>query len=300
MTDSAPSSVENASSPQPEATASETPAYAGTKHKVKIDSQEMEIPYEELVSGYQRRTASEKRFQEAARIKKEVDEFIGSLKSGDLSRLKGLGVPEDKIREFAERELTDYIRYEQLPDSEKAKLAAERERDDYKKRLEEREKKEEQARLAEIDQQVAHELDSEIGQSIRELKAQLGLDPRHPVEPWFIEHITRTMIAHLESQETADGVPVEGIPVKLATEKAWKNVENTVRSYLTTVPADKVLAMLPSKVRDAIRKADVGEAITQMHKGIRDKQTDSVPQKRKDQKQTTDNFFGRLDQRFGI
>ena len=30
----------------------ETPSYAGTKHKVKIDDQELEIPYEQLVADW--------------------------------------------------------------------------------------------------------------------------------------------------------------------------------------------------------------------------------------------------------
>lgn len=291
------SSVADSGIDKKESESKEIPSsYAGTKHKVKIDSQELEVPYEELVSNYQRRGSSEKRFQEAARLKKEVDEFIGSLKSGDLKRLKEVGIPQDKIREFAEAELLEYIQYEQLSDADKARIQAERERDELKSEKQLREEQDKKTYLAQIEQEAVRELDSEIAESIKELKADMGIDPKKPIEPWFVDHIARLMIAHLETDETA-----EKMPAKLATQRAWKGVEDTVKSYLGAIPSDKALAMLPRELRDAIRKADVDDAVGSQMQRIRTKQqsgSDKSAPSRKE-KPSTDDFFSRLDKRFG-
>ena len=266
--------------------------YAGTKHKVKIDNKELDVPYEQLVSDYQERQASQKRFQEAAKLKKEVDSFIGSLKSGDLKMLKNI-IPPDQLRQFAEQELLEYVEYESLPEAEKRRMQAERERDEYKKQVETVKEAEQRQYMQQIEQQAAQELDVEIGQAIRELKASIGIDPKQPVEPWFVDHVARLMLAHLETDETA-----ERMPAKVATERAWKGVENTVVSYLNSIPADKVIAMLPRNLRDAIRKADVGEAVTQLHQKSR-APVDEKPRVRKE-KPSTNDFFAKLDKKFGL
>jgi flagellar biosynthesis GTPase FlhF len=280
--------AEAAAVPQPPAN-----PYAGTKHKVKIDNKELDVPYEQLVSDYQERAASQKRFQEAAKIKKEVDAFIGSLKSGDLKMLKNI-IPPDQLRQFAEQELLDYVEYESLPEAEKRRMQAERERDEYKKQFESVKEAEQRQYMQQIEAQASQELDVEIGQAIRDLKASVGIDPKQPIEPWFVDHVARLMLAHLETDETA-----ERMPAKVATERAWKGVENTVVSYLNSIPADKVIAMLPRSLRDAIRKADVGEAVTQLHQKSRTP-GDEKPRMRSKERPTTDEFFSKLDQKFGL
>lgn len=267
--------------------------YAGTVHKLKVDNREVEVPYEQLVSDYQQKESSQRKFKEAARIKQEVDEFLGSLKSGDLKRLKGI-VPADKLREFAEAELTEFIQYEGLSDADKARMRAESERDEYKKRMEERDEQDRNASVAAIEQEAHRELDLEIGQSIRDMKASLGIDAKTPIEPWFVDHIARLMLAHLETNENA-----EKMPAKVATERAWKGVENTVRSYLGSIPPDKALAILPPSLRDAIRKADVGDAVSQMQTRIRSKQTEEKAPPKKERSDSYDDWFDRKENRFG-
>jgi hypothetical protein len=271
----------------------DTNPFAGTLHKVKLVDREMEIPYEELISDYQQKASSQKRFQEAARIKKEVDEFVNALQLGDLKRLKGV-VPAEKLREFAEQELLEYIQYEQMPEADKKRLAAEMERDQYRRELEEKNESEKKAHLARIEEEAHRELDLELSTAIKDLKTELGIDPKKPVEAWFVDHIARLMLAHLEADETASRMPA-----KEATNKAWKGVEETVRSYLDALPPQKVVDMLPLHIRDAIRKNDVGDAVSQIQKKIRDKQTEDRPVSKKDRKESTDDFFERLSNRFG-
>lgn len=269
--------------------------YAGTKHKVKVNNQELEVPYEELVSGFGINQAAHQKFEAAAKMRKEVDTFIDSLKSGNLRALKELGVPQDKLREFAEQELTEYLEYENLPEADKRRLAAEKERDKYKRQYEEYEQKAKQEQLATLEQQVTSELDSEIGEAIREIVSAEGIDPSRPVEPWFVKHVVDLMISQLETSDDTS----QRMTAKAASQRAWKGVENTVKSYLSSVNTDKLLQVLPPEVRDAIRKADVGDAVSQMQTRIRKKQADgSFRPKKKDNRVTTDDFFKRIEQKW--
>lgn len=268
------------------------PSYAGTKHKIKIDNQEIEVPYEDLINDYQMKGASQKRFNEASSMKKEVDNFIGSLKGGDLSQLKKVMSPE-QIREFAEKELLEYVKYEQMSDEQKENLTLKQERDLLKAEKEEIEKQQKQSYSQRIEQEATQELDQEIGQAIRDLKVSKGIDPKEPIEPWFIDHVARIMLAHLETNETA-----EKMPAKLATDRAWSGVEKTVSSYLKTISPQKALEMLPPALRDAIRKADVSDATTQMHKRVRGSGEEQRPKKTRE-KPSTESFFEKLDSRFG-
>lgn len=69
-------------------------AMGALKAKVKVDGREMEVPLTDVVSGYQLRTASQARFEEAARLKAEVEAEKAKLaERGDpinqlLERLK--------------------------------------------------------------------------------------------------------------------------------------------------------------------------------------------------------------------
>lgn len=292
------SEAEGSTQPEADVVPQQPPVnpYAGTKHKVKIDNRELEVPYEQLVSDYQERAASQKRFQEAAKTKKEVDAFIGSLKSGDLKMLKEL-IPADQLRQFAEQELLEYVEYESLPEAEKKRMKAEQERDLYKKKAETFEEAQRRQYMEQIEQQATQELDVEIGQAIRDLKASVGIDPKQPIEPWFVDHVARLMLAQLETSEDEYAKPM---PAKVATEKAWKGVENTVVSYLNSIPADKVIAMLPRQLRDAIRKADVGEAVSHLHQRNRSTANQEPEQRKGKEKPSTDDFFSRLDKKFGL
>lgn len=68
------SGVQSGGQPAPAAQpAGGTVDFSTTKHKVKIDGNELEVPYTELVAGYQLREASNKRFEEASRREKESE-----------------------------------------------------------------------------------------------------------------------------------------------------------------------------------------------------------------------------------
>lgn len=283
------------------ATVEETPKvqanpYAGTKHRVKVNNQELEVPYEELLSGFGITKAANQKFEQAAALRKEVDSFIDTLKSGNLRVLEELGVPKDTLNNWAEAQLQDYLEYENLSEADKKRLKAEQERDLYKKQIEEAEEKKKQEQYAALEQQVTSELDLELGNAIKELQEAQGLDPKRPVEPWFIARAADLMISDLEAGDPS----APRLSAKAAAQRAWQQVENTVKNYLGAVRTDKLIELLPPSVRDAIRNADVSDAVSTMRTRVRDKQTESTysPKAKKQDRVSTSDFFKRIEKRW--
>lgn len=74
------------------------------KYKVKVEGKEVEVPEDELVRGYSHATAANKKFQEAATMRKQAEEFIGLLKTDPLKVLKDPRIGHD-VRKLAEEYL---------------------------------------------------------------------------------------------------------------------------------------------------------------------------------------------------
>lgn len=142
-----------AQAPQVTPAGAETPAEQTLKRmfKVKVDDQEVEVDEEELLKGYQSSRASQKRFQEAAAQRKQVEELLKLGKSDPARVLKELGVD---LRQFTESQLQEFVADGLLTPEQrelketKAKLAALEARDAELKQQQEAEQlQQETARL---------------------------------------------------------------------------------------------------------------------------------------------------------
>lgn len=267
--------------------------FLGTKHKVKIDSQELEVPYEQLITDYQLGKVSRKKFEEAASMKRDIDSFMENLSKGDLKLLKDI-IPPEQLRAFAEQELREFVEDSELSDDERDRRNTKKENEQLRKDLENERREKLEVYNARIEQQAAEELDIEIAQAIKDLKAEQGLDPDHPVEAWFVAEVARMMESYYESLEDDDESYDSRLPAKEATSKAWKGVESTVVNYLNTIPTDKVIALLPRQLRDAIRKADLGEVVTKLHDKTKNA-SDTMPSR---SDKPREDMFNRLDKQF--
>lgn len=159
METSAPTPVSAESAPPPP---QETPAQAQARmFKVKIDGQEKEVPEDELLRDYQTREAANKRFQEAAEMKKQAEGFFKRLKDNPLEVLKDPAIGHD-VRKLAEEYLVAQLQEEmmdpkdrELRDLKKFKEAKEAEE-------QERQRAEEEAKNAEIQAKYAEEYSAGI------------------------------------------------------------------------------------------------------------------------------------------
>ena len=285
MTDAAASAAPDAAGAQSEATAvSEAPSFSGSKHRIKVNGQEREVSYEDLLAGYQLREASDAKFREAKKLaeeagltKKELAEFTKDPWS--FARKNGLNPFE-----LAENLLLSKMEYESLSDDAKARLKAEREMAKYKGELEERTAKERAAAEAAQAEHAVAEIDSEIGEALK----ALGRKPT----PRLIARIAETMLAHLDSR---DGERPKASDILRKVDSEYLT---DLQEYFEHLPAERLSEALPQKVRDAIRRADVDRVKSQDPVGSRRQAQQDRP-RQKAQRMGTDDFFKKLDKRFG-
>jgi hypothetical protein len=233
--------------------------HSGTKHKVIVDGQEHEVTYEDLLSDYQHKKASYKRFEEANKIRKEVDGLFENFSKGDLSFIKKQ-VPPDVLRKFAEQELQEYLRVQSMTPEQREAMEAKQERDQLKEKLTLKEKQEQEQYIATIQNETNQQIETEIIDAVKGLGHDVKITPR------LVRRIAEQMQISLRASDDPD---VQHLPAKIAAERAWRGLERDHEEFLNLVDPEKYIAMLPRKLRDAIRKADVESAMSQTHRSVR-------------------------------
>ena len=283
------------------AVAGQPPAnpYLGTKHRVKINGKESEIDYNELVSDYQTRKAADERFKSAKQIEREAKarednarEAFEAMQRGDLSLVKKL-VPKNRLLKFAEEYLGEYVEYESMDPKERELLEERRARKDLENRLKERDETDSQREARLLEAQAHQDLEKEMMEAVESLSHDYKVTPR-----LVIRIAEQMQAALLASQKDPEARPM---PAKVAAERASQGMKLDVQEYLARAKPEVIIAMLPPKLRDAIRQADVNSVISQMPSGIR-KQTEDTDQSlsssRAKKKVSVDEFFSNREKRF--
>lgn len=85
-------------------------------YKLKIDGEEVEVSEDELLSGYQTRKASQKRFEDAAKLRKEAEQTLEYLKKYPSQALEKLGF---NVRELAENYIAEQLDLESMTPEQK-------------------------------------------------------------------------------------------------------------------------------------------------------------------------------------
>lgn len=261
--------------------------YKSTKHRVKIDGNELEIPYEELLSGYQLNKSSKTRFDEAAKMRKGVEDFVSRLKEGDFSVLEDF-VPKENIRNWAEKELTEYVQWEELPEYEKKRIIAEQERDKYKRQIETREQKELEEQRIHVENQASEEIDNEISEAIEILRKSSGFEV--PVTAELVQDIARLMLSQL--QEGNDKPSAHE-----ATKKIWDRYRKKFGTYVSSLSSADLRGILTPSQLKALRNEELENAMSSMPTNIRQIKSEEKPRKQRE-KQDVNDFFAKMDKKY--
>lgn len=94
------------------------PAEGSRTFKLKVDGEELEVTEEELLRGFQLRKASDKRFQEAADLRKKAEEVINLLKTDPRKALQHPEIGVD-TRSLAEEILKEHLDLELMDENER-------------------------------------------------------------------------------------------------------------------------------------------------------------------------------------
>ena len=103
---------------------------AAEYHTLTIDGEEVELTLDELKAGYGKNRASQKRFQEAADLKRSVQGFVGKLRAGDVGTIEHLfGKLGVDFTSVAEQHLRAKLEEMDMPPDKRGMREVERERE---------------------------------------------------------------------------------------------------------------------------------------------------------------------------
>lgn len=275
-------SAEGAST-APEAPAqpvSDTPEWKRTKHKVKVDGQEAEIDYDELVTGYQVRKASDARMREAAATQKKLMEAWNA--SDPHGYFKAKNVDPEK---WAEDILIKKLKLQSMTPEERSKF--DQDQKDADERRQEKEELEQmrQEKKQHLVTQAVQRLDGEIVDAFK----AIGTKP----EPALVKRMSEIMEAYMD---THDG---EMIPASKALEQVLKGRNSETLEYLQSLSADKLRDVLPKKLLDELRRHDVELVRSQSPLRGQSRGAETPTPKSKTVRKSTEALFRDLETKFG-
>jgi GGDEF domain-containing protein len=210
------------------------------KFKLKVDKQEYELGEDDALKFAQLGLASEKRFQEAAQMRKQAEQFITMLKQDPASVLSNPAIGVN-LREFAEKYLLGEIQKETLtPEQRKIQ-----EQETQLKQYEEERKQQEQQRQQQEYQQLQAHYEQTFDNQITSALSTSGL----PKTPATVKRMTHYMELALRN-----GLDLEPQNV---VELVRQDYVNEVQSLFGQSEGDALLQLLGDGVANKIRKADL-------------------------------------------
>jgi len=202
------------------------------KFLVKVDGEEKEIEESELIRGYQTRAAADKRFREAADLRKRVEELASIFKTDPRKVLREEGIDE---RALAEEILGEIIEDEILTPEEKAAKA--------QARKEAAERRERDERLAKFEKAEAERAQKELqDQEFKALNSALAT-----------HNLVATPEVKARLQAYVDEAHRINKPVTWEDAVIWtkEDLEKSKASTLGSTDAETLLRLLgPDKVRE--------------------------------------------------
>ncbi len=267
------------------------------RRKIKIDGNEEEVDVDAVLKDYQKYRASDKRFQEAAAIRKEaeakeslVQSLLQKAQSGDLSWLKGL-VPEDTLRGWAESELLEHINWQNTPEVERRAIMAERRAKELEEKVNGYTQTKEREEASKLEEEAYRTIEDDIVSAVK----GVGFDVK--VTPRYIRRIAEQMRASLEASDDPSKGPMKASD---AASRAFKGLKVDTQELLSILPTADILALLPPHVRKAIRQQDVEDAISQAPGMRRSREPQGVApsQKTKLWHGSSDDAFKKIEKRY--
>lgn len=282
--DAAPTADAQIETPVPEGTEGDVPtagdigeakiekqaADAKKKYKVKLENEEAEVDEDELVRGYQKAKASAKRFEEAARMKKQAEQLFQGLKSNTIESLKQAGFSDQQIREMAENYLIEKYKAEEEEATLDPKDKELREAKDRLKKYEEQEKlkaqQEEQDQFVKMKQKYEAEIDAQIVDALE----KNNLPKTAYTVKRMAQYLARAVDMDLE------------VSPQDVVEMVRDDYKTDLDSFLNHYDGEKLLEVLPRSVIEKVNKAQVAKAKAKQAPAPTSTKTVATPQTTKE------------------
>lgn len=226
----------------------ELPEYRKIKHKVKVEGQDMELDYDDLIKGYQMSEASQKRFREASELDKQIKQqqaqlfqFFDGMKKDPYEGLKqlaeGIGLNFDEI---AENRVAKKIEWDMMPEEKRRLLEMQKKLSEYENKDKSYQQEQESRRRLELENQATEEIDKVISDMMSQ--AGFKVNPR----------VLAAMATELYN-DIANDRPLNADTVKHALVRGRKALTDDYGELLKALPIQQVIEVLPKETQKELR-----------------------------------------------
>jgi len=210
--------------------------------KRKVNGKEVEMTVEEALRKADLYGGAEDKFQEAAKLRKEVESFVDSLKSNPLGTLKQLGID---VRDHAEQYLTEEVQREMMSPEERElqELRQFKQQQEDGRAQEEMTAKERQQQAQE--NQARSQAQQFYDHKITEVLSQSNL----PKTPYTVKRVAGLL-------KTALSKGYE-LPIETAVDMVRGEFTNDVSSMAGTADVNQLIKLLGPDIIKRLRKHDL-------------------------------------------
>jgi hypothetical protein len=282
------------------------------KHRMKSAGEIEEIEYDELVKRAEKYQGSEKRLAEATRKEKAAETEMKRLqklrdpKDEDFNELIEL-MGFEKAKKFADRLVWDQIQWDELSDVDKKRILAEQERDALKSDLDKRkaddQRKEQERLFSEADRVITEEVTRVLADAKKQGLSVADL-------PEAKDLIIDEMLAYISYM---DDMEAKGLPIKTpppshedVLRKIQERFDTSSSAYIKRLSVEKIMSLLTKEQLQGLRQAEIDQlyapipGMTQGRSKTKEEITDDAPRRKGEKpKMKTDDFFAKMDKRFG-
>lgn len=217
------------------------------------NGQFVDLSVKDLIDAYEPSAVSQQRFQDAARLRKQSEQFIDTLRTDPESVLRKVGYSDAQIREMAEEYLMEQIQLEKMDEEQRKGYEAQ-------KRVQELEA-EHQAQQQQMQQQeleaAVRERLPQLEKSIKDALSGVNL----PVNPQMVARVAETMGRYIQiAQENPQDKTLSSLlfitPQDIIEEVKDKFINDTKAIY-GDIDTEQLLDMLGNDVVGKIKNYEV-------------------------------------------
>lgn len=208
------------------------------KWSLKVDGKQVDLESEEdLVKHAQMGLSAQEKWQAAAQIQKEVQEFVSLLQKNPTEALTTMGFDVDKL---AEDHIARRIEEMQKSPEQLEREKIQKELEQMKKEKEEMETKARDAEMARLQEQYAVQIENEITDA-------LTTNNSLPKSPYVVKRIADMMLLALNNGHgevsVADVLPI-----------VEKDIKGEIQEMFSAMPEELVEAVIGKEVFNRVRK----------------------------------------------
>lgn len=262
----------------------EVEAEAEQLYTIKIDGVESQISKDELLRGYQTAKAAHDRFQEAAKLREQVDshfELFGKDPiQAAIKAAEAKGITADQFREATEQWLWENIQREQMSPEEREKAELQEKVKQYEE-AQKKAKEEEQQQT--INAQVAKARDKYASEMSEAIDANgLSADPR------AVQQVAQIML------NSVDGSGMPTLSVKDAVAYYKQEQSSALNDFLSKADINQLTKLLGEEKLNQLRKQDLAKLKNPISSKAGKAEIEKILDNKPAQKRSASDFFDNL------